>query len=65
VRHIISVWKGLECVVSYGCISIEVADIFYMLDDPDSTEMAQIPSGQLYLVRSDSLKGSRECMCVF
>ncbi|KIJ56867.1 hypothetical protein M422DRAFT_57472 [Sphaerobolus stellatus SS14] len=24
--------------------------------------MAQIPSGQLYLVRSDSLKGSRECI---
>lgn len=33
-------------------------------DDPNAAELAQIPIGQLYLVRSDSVKGSRECMYV-
>ncbi|KAF8529192.1 VID27 cytoplasmic protein [Hysterangium stoloniferum] len=30
--------------------------------DPNATELAQISSGQLYLVRSDDVKGSRECI---
>jgi hypothetical protein len=32
--------------------------------NPSNPELIQIPAGQLYLVRPDSIKGSRECMCV-
>ncbi|KAF8591590.1 VID27-domain-containing protein [Ramaria rubella] len=31
-------------------------------NDPNAAELAQISTGQLYLVRSDSIKGSRECI---
>ncbi|KAG8705137.1 hypothetical protein FRC08_001823 [Ceratobasidium sp. 394] len=30
--------------------------------DPTASELAQIPTGQLYLVRPNSIKGSRECI---
>lgn len=32
--------------------------------NPSNPELIQIPAGQLYLVRPDSIKGSRECMWV-
>lgn len=32
--------------------------------DPNATELVQIQSGQFFLVRSDSVKASRECMSV-
>lgn len=37
-------------------------DHFFPVGDPNATELVQIQSGQLYLVRSESVKASRECM---
>ncbi|KAJ1308786.1 hypothetical protein OPQ81_004476 [Rhizoctonia solani] len=31
-------------------------------NDPNASELAQLPTGQLYLVRPNSIKGSRECI---
>ncbi|CAE6438038.1 unnamed protein product [Rhizoctonia solani] len=31
-------------------------------NDPNTSELAQLPTGQLYLVRPNSIKGSRECI---
>lgn len=33
-----------------------------MWGNPSNPEIIQIPAGQLYLVRPDSIKGSRECI---
>jgi len=33
-----------------------------LVGDPTASELAQIPTGQLYLVRPNSIKGSRECI---
>lgn len=33
-----------------------------MWGNPANPELIQIPAGLLYLVRPDSIKGSRECM---
>jgi len=34
----------------------------HVTGNPANPELIQIPAGQLYLVRPNSIKGSRECM---
>ncbi|QRV72435.1 vacuolar import and degradation protein 27 [Ceratobasidium sp. AG-Ba] len=45
-----------------ACLLAQLSVFSRVWSDPTASELAQIPTGQLYLVRPNSIKGSRECI---
>lgn len=59
-----SVRQGLEYVLYPRPIAPSPLTRGPAADDPNQTEISQISGGSFYIVRPDSVKGSRECMSV-
>jgi hypothetical protein len=62
VRHQIASVQVLHVTNSVHGWLISNAVLGKMWGNPANPELIQIPAGQLYLVRPNSIKGSRECM---
>ena len=55
--------QSLACVRPYALAGQDRSD-FTIADDPNAAEVVKISEGQLFLVRSETVRGGRECMYV-
>lgn len=56
--------QSLACVPPYPPPPDTGISDFIIADDPNAAEVVKISEGQLFLVRSETVRGGRECMCV-